>query len=85
MSDGVYAGKVVWHSERDPEVPGYTIHSGQPAGMPEHSIIVQDVGNGLWGWLLMYRETPVQMRNGYRSVELAKTGVQMWLEVNSHG
>lgn len=72
-----------WESSSDPERPGHRIWTGAPQGLPEHQIIVQDVGDSEWGWLLMNEESsPVQMRNGYVSHAAAMDGARFWLQVN---
>ncbi len=81
-----FSGDIAWHTGPDPERPGFHIATGYPGGLDGFYILVQDIGDSLWGWLLMNGEQlPVQMRNGYANEQLAKTAVAMWLEVNPNG
>ncbi len=78
-----FTGEIRWTSGPDAERPGYRIWTGSPSGLPGYTIIVQDVGDDEFGWLLMDGEsTPVQMRNGYKERASAQKGVFQWLKMN---
>lgn len=82
-----FNGKIHWSSGPDPERLGYHIATGIPGGMDgDYYILVQELGDNTWGWLLMDEDHhPVQMRNGYVREDLARIAVAMWLEVNPNG
>lgn len=78
-----FENNITWTEGPDTERPGYRITTGAPAGLPGYQIIVQDVGDDEFGWLLLDAEaTPVQMRNGYKERASAQKAVYQWLRVN---
>jgi hypothetical protein len=48
--------------------------------------VVQEVSYQVWGWLLLDEDgNPLQMRNGYTSMDPAKSAAVEWLRINPRG